>query len=268
MHFINDPNFQHPFFKDLVRIDYPQGAPEQLINDFGYSYLMLRYGEFNAKDHHLAEIVIPEVFVKPTGDYFFVTAHPGSAWISFELPPTFFHKVTRYKTSDCRNQLIDLSEIVDEGAIRELYTQLKGADQVDKITRITDEVLSGYYAEWSRSVRSDEVVDFIFKENGLLSKNKLQETFAYSEKTLERMFSEEVGVPPSRFIRLVRFNFIIREIEQQKKPLSELINRYNYYDHSHFERDFKKFLGQSLKSYKNAFNPLLTEALARTYVKQ
>jgi len=66
----------------------------------------------------------------------------------------------------------------------------------------------------------------------------------------------------------VRFNFIIRELEQQNySSLDELISKYNYYDHSHFVKDFKKFLGQSIHIYKNDFNPLLSSALSREYNK-
>jgi AraC-like DNA-binding protein len=82
------------------------------------------------------------------------------------------------------------------------------------------------------------------------------------------MFNKEVGASPYQFICLVRFNFIIRELTENKhNSLEELIQKYNYYDHSHFEKDFKKFLGQSIASYKNDFNPLLSSALAREYNK-
>lgn len=116
-------------------------------------------------------------------------------------------------------------------------------------------------------MKCDEIVSYIFEKNGLLSKDELINKFPYSECTLERTFNEEVGTSPSQFIRLIRFNFIILEIGQGAESISELRNIYNYYDQLHFERVFKKFLGQSIKSYKNDLNPMLTEALAREYVK-
>lgn len=267
MEFIHKVKFQHSFFKDVVRIDYTQGSPEKIINDFGYSYLMLVYGDFTAKDPNGEEIYIPEVFVKPTGDYFLVSAKPGGIWITFEMPPTFFHKVTGFKTCDCKNYLQDLTGIISGGIATNLYEDLKDKRTIDGIVSTADNHLASYYSQWSREVKCDEIVKFIFQRNGLLSKDELIDFFPYSERTLERMFNEEVGAPPSRFIRLVRFNFIIREIEQDNGPISKLINQYNYYDQSHFERDFNIFLGQSIKSYKNDFNPMLTEALAREYVK-
>ncbi|MEO1254491.1 MAG: AraC family transcriptional regulator, partial [Bacteroidota bacterium] len=267
MEFIHNPEFQHPFFKDVVRIDYHQGSPQKIINDFGYSYLMMIYGDFYAIDPKEGSIHVPRIFVKPTGDYFRVTSPVKGIWITFEMPPTFFHKVTGLKTREYRNVLKDLNEIITDGLPMKLYNELENKKAIEDIVSITDHYLSPYYSHWSREVKCDEIVAYIFEKNGLLSKDELIDKFPYSERTLERMFNEEVGTSPSRFIRLIRFNFIVREIEQGSGPISELINRYNYYDQSHFERDFKKFLGQSIKSYKNDMNPMLTEALAREYVK-
>jgi AraC-like DNA-binding protein len=103
----------------------------------------------------------------------------------------------------------------------------------------------------------------------MLSVNELTEVFPYSERSLNRIFNKEVGASPYRFICLVRFNYIIRELEKSEHiSLTSLIEQYNYFDQSHFEKDFQKFLGQSIKEYKNDNNPLLTNGLSRTYVKK
>ena len=66
----------------------------------------------------------------------------------------------------------------------------------------------------------------------------------------------------------MRFNYIIRELQKNEhESLTLLIEQYNYYDQSHFEKDFQKFLGQSIKEYKNDNNPLLTNGLSRAYLK-
>jgi AraC-like DNA-binding protein len=112
------------------------------------------------------------------------------------------------------------------------------------------------------------IVDYIYRQKGILPVSMLSEKFPYGERSIERMFNTEVGSTPYRFICLIRFNFIIRELEKQNYiSMEELIERYNYYDLSHFEKDFKKFLGQSINSYKNDFNPLLSQALQREYSK-
>ncbi len=268
MNFIHQPDFSHPFFKDAIRIDYPEGAPERLINDFGYSYLMFRVGDFLAFDSKKKKVPIPKAFLKPTGDYFFVTAPKQGVWISVEMPTTRFHSITQLNVSESINQLFDLSDFMLPEKVGILYSQIVAGKTIAEITEILDRNLAEYFEVWSQPVEADQIVNQIYESNGLLSFQDLLEKYPYSQRTLERLFKKQVGVSPQRFLRLVRFNFIVREIETQKKPITDLIEKYNYYDRSHFEKDFQKFLGQSLKSYKNAFNPLLTQALARSYAKK
>lgn len=266
MQFIHQENFTDPFFKDIIRIDYDFITKNQLISDFGYSYLMLKYGKMNTWDHQRNSIHIPDVFIKTTGDFFYVDAYPGSSWITFELPATFFHKVTNLNASKYINKLLDLKEFIEPEVVDKLYKQLADSHEIGEILTITHKMLSSKYDGWSEILRADKVLDYIYEMNGLITNQELIDQFPYSQRTMERFFQECVGISPYRYIRLIRFNFIIREIEKGESLLPDLIQKYNYYDQSHFEKDFKKFLGQSIATYKNEFNPLLTQALARNYI--
>lgn len=269
MIFINDTNFKHSFYKDATRIDYTKKMPPLLINDYGYTYIMLRYGRFDAYDKKGRLIEVPPVFIKGTGDYFSVTAYEDSSWLSFELPNHILHNVTKIHSTKNRNKLIDLSLYVSEETLDLLYASLRDVKDPNKMARVADEHLSDYYKEWSKETPSVKIVNYILNKKGMLTLKELTESFPYSERGLERMFSKEVGASPYRFICLVRFNYVIRELQlPDHKPLADLITEYDYFDKSHFEKDFKKFLGQSLSAYKNEYNPLLTKGLSREYLKK
>lgn len=268
MKFINDLNFEHSFIKDIVRIDYTADMPMQCINDYGYSYIMFRFGDFDAYDYRNNPIEIPKIFVKGTGDFFNVKAYKNSTWLSVELPNHSLHNITKLIAKKCRNKLIDLYDYVDASILDKLYYEIYENNTVASITQTLDEHLLKFYSNWNYDLDSTLIVNYIYRCKGLLSVSELSEKFPYGERSIERMFNREVGSSPYRFICLVRFNFIIRELEKQDyKSLEDLIKKYNYYDHSHFEKDFKKFLGQSINTYKNDFNPLLSSALKREYSK-
>lgn len=268
MQFINNPNFNHSFFKDVTRINYLEDAKPQLISDYGYTYIMIRYDKIEAFNYKNQQVNIPEVFIKGTGDFFNVKAYKDSSWLSFELPNHILHNVTKIHSSKNRNTFIDLSLYVDEDIIDLLYKSLKKVQNISEITKIADKHLRSFYKDWSVLLPSVEIVQYIFSKKGMLSVKELTEIFPYSERSLERMFHKEVGATPYRFICLVRFNHIIRELKKKvHEPLLELIEQYNYFDQSHFEKDFKKFLGQSIKEYKNDDNSLLTNGLSRAYIK-
>lgn len=266
MNFIHDPQFKHHFFKDFVRIDYPDGAPTQLINDFGYSYIMFCYGPWQAVIKDGTSIPVPLALIKPTGDYFRVTAPKEGVWLTFEMPTTYFHAITGLETSQNTNNLVDLKTVLPSDLVDQLTNSLADVKQIGEMANIMDNSLQGYYDKWSESTAAQEIISFIYKQDGLLNLEDLLDAFPQSKRTMERVFSTWVGVPPYRFIKLVRFNFVIREFMENKKPLPQLISDYNYYDHSHFEKDFKKFMGQSIRQYNNIFNPLLTESLSRAYI--
>lgn len=268
MDFINTPNLEHSFYKDVTRINYPEDVSSQLISDYGYTYIMLRYGAIEAFNYKGKKVDIPEVFIKGTGDFFTVKAYKNSSWISFELPNHILHNVTKIHSKKNRNTFIDLSLYVEEDIVKSLYESLRNENEISKITKIADAHLRNYYKDWSVMQPSVEIVQYIFNKKGMLPVKELSEVFPYSERSLERMFHKEVGASPYRFICLVRFNYIIRELEKNKyESLTQLVEQYDYYDQSHFEKDFQKFLGQSIKSYKSDNNPLLTNGLARRYIK-
>jgi AraC-like DNA-binding protein len=269
MEFINDTKFDHSFFKDIIRINYQVDMPFQSINDYGYSYIMFTYGRFEAYNHKNQLIHVPKVFVKGTGDFFNVKAYKDSVWISVELPNHTLHNITNLIAKKCRNQLIDLYDYVDKAILDQLYYQLFEANTIQEITTILDNNLYNYYSKWNTDLDSTPIVNHIFNSKGLFSVSELSNRFPFGERTIERMFNKEVGASPYRFICLVRFNYVIRELEKgDYGTLEQLIDDYNYYDHSHFKKDFKKFLGQSINKYKNDFNPLLSSALAREFNKQ
>ncbi|MGY5352210.1 helix-turn-helix domain-containing protein [Wenyingzhuangia sp. IMCC45533] len=266
MEFINNKNFKHTFYKDATRINYTENMLPNLINDYGYSYLMLRYGRIDACNFKNKTVTVPKVFVKGTGDYFTVTAFKDSSWLSFELPNHILHNITKIHAVKNRNKLISLCNYVEEDIVKALYNELADIHHIEEMTKVVDYYLGSYYQQWSEILPSTEIVNYIVKKKGKLTVDSLREKFPYSQKTIERMFSKEVGASPYRFICLVRFNYVIRELQKSNHlPVQELIYDYNYFDHSHFEKDFKKFLGQSIKAYKNIYNPLLTNGLDRIY---
>lgn len=242
--------------------------PLQCINDYGYSYIMFRFGAFEAYDYKDNPIKIPKVFVKGTGDFFNVKAYKNSTWISLELPNHSFHNITRLFAKHFRNKLIDLYDFVDACILDRLYYEIYENTTIASITQTLDKYLNKFYNEWDDELDSTVIVNYIHNRKGLLSVLELSEKFPFGERSIERMFNREVGSSPYRFICLVRFNFILRELEKQDyNGLEDLIKKYNYFDQSHFQKDLKKFLGQSIKIYKNDFNPLLSSVLRREYSK-
>ena len=92
----------------------------------------------------------------------------------------------------------------------------------------------------------DSAINMINETYGCCSIALLIKNLGISERYFQKMFKKIVGITPTIYKRIVRFNFMFAEIEPEApidcKALSAL---YNYYDFPHFSKDFKKYCGTS-----------------------
>ena len=107
----------------------------------------------------------------------------------------------------------------------------------------------------------DKAIHIIRKKDGLLTINELLDDILISQKSLELQFKKIVGITPGKYIRKYRFIKLMRKFESQEIELKDLIYMYNYYDQSHFSKDFKLFMKESPTSYFKKEYPLIKEYL-------
>ncbi|MDX1939065.1 MAG: AraC family transcriptional regulator [Saprospiraceae bacterium] len=75
----------------------------------------------------------------------------------------------------------------------------------------------------------------------------------YSHKHFLALFSKYVGLTPKQFLRLMRFQSIIYNLEQMNEiEWSRVAYESGYYDQAHFINDFRAFSGFSPLEYMNA----------------
>lgn len=69
-----------------------------------------------------------------------------------------------------------------------------------------------------------------------------------SERQLERLFLERVGLSPKRYARIQRFRSVLHHLEDPAEPgrprLADVAALFGYADQSHLHRDFKEFAHQ------------------------
>lgn len=94
------------------------------------------------------------------------------------------------------------------------------------------------------------VIEYIFRQNGVVRVKHLMDKFHISRRWLEKQFAEQVGISPKEFARITRFNALLTRVEMTPSvPWSEMIDKFGYYDQSHLNRDFQEFTGQSPTQY-------------------
>lgn len=65
-----------------------------------------------------------------------------------------------------------------------------------------------------------------------------------SQKKFIRLFAQQVGMTPKLYLRVARFQRVVERITHAPQvDWGDVVERHNYFDQSHFIRDFKQFTG-------------------------
>ena len=98
--------------------------------------------------------------------------------------------------------------------------------------------------------RINHVVELIKKTHGTINVSLLASKACLSRKQFERIFSQQIGISPKQYMKIIRFQYAIFQ-KQQNNDLSmtELIYESGYFDQPHFINDFKSFCGLTPKQY-------------------
>ncbi|MES1250125.1 MAG: helix-turn-helix transcriptional regulator, partial [Chitinophaga rupis] len=89
----------------------------------------------------------------------------------------------------------------------------------------------------------------VYLSRGQITVEELAESCHVSKRTLERIFKENVGIPPKEFIRVVRFQEVLTRLRQagsrstSEESLLRVAFELGYYDHAHLTNEFSKYAG-------------------------
>jgi AraC-like DNA-binding protein len=80
--------------------------------------------------------------------------------------------------------------------------------------------------------------------------DQLSDQIGYSQKHFISLFKDQVGVPPKQYMKIMRFQKAILEIEKDTSThWSEIAVRNGFYDQSHFIHEFRAFSGFTPSEY-------------------
>lgn len=99
----------------------------------------------------------------------------------------------------------------------------------------------------------------IVQNMGSLSVKELSDTVYYSQRHLNRLFSQCIGMNTKTFSRLVRINSAIRLLHNPQNSITNACNLSGFYDLPHFIHDFKSVCGISPQEYRREMSDFYSE---------
>ncbi|AJA70119.1 AraC family transcriptional regulator [Myroides odoratimimus] len=189
--------------------------------------------------------VAPQLYVYGQFSQFTDQSVEGSfRIIGAYLEPTALKALFKYDAIEFSNKNIALEDIVPNT----LLEQLVHTDTIEEKIGL----LSSFLLEQIQYNRfENKKIDYI---SLLLQKGKslkeIQDEINISEKTLERLVKQYIGMSPKLFSRIMRFQSSLDLLRESKfKNLTTLSYQSDYYDQSHYIREFKEFTGVSPKEF-------------------
>jgi len=148
------------------------------------------------------------------------------------------------------NYVVD-AELVLKNDILNLRDEIQNAISVsDKFNILENNLLRHYIDDLKINPFVEFVIDKITSSPKLCSIKEIADKVGYSQKHLINIFKANVGVTPKEFLKVIRFQKAIVDIENQRKiDWITVANDCGFYDQSHFIADFKSFSGLTPVDY-------------------
>lgn len=259
-------NRKRPYILQVSKATYHDYSPLSTFSNLGVTYLVFVYGNIQYFDNHGVEQKLPKIYLKGAGDYCSLKGYENSYSIAFMLSTQAIFNATEKSASLFRNKLINVSRIINQDTLDLLYDQIGKSESLEEMEDIVYKYLSDDLRKWNFPSKTTPISNFILESKGHLDKKDLATKFDISDRTLERLFEKEIGTSPHNYIRLVKFNNLMKELQNPQNDLLNLMEKYGYYDRSHFEKEINIFLGMSYSDYlkegKSLYEPVLSSAIS------
>ena len=171
--------------------------------------------------------------------------------ISVRFQPWGAHHFFEPPVSELSDQVVPAEDVWGD-AVGELEDRLASAMDVRARTSLVEQFLISRLARHQgRDVEG--LVREVWKRKGDVRVGKLSRELGLTERTLERVFQDALGMPPKRYSRLTRFLHACSVLRKGRwSSLSEVGQACNYYDQAHFIDEFRTFAGMTPRQFVHA----------------
>lgn len=215
--------------------------------------LMFHYGKpFHVRENDSLVSEQPRSFLSGiSSSYADVTTTGDTGVIAVTFYPYGACNFFRFPLQEVENTNVSLTDIFS-GQFR--YTEEKIGNVATLKEKI--DVVEQFLLQCLTPVPNHDIsflkysVSVIDQHRGLITPAELSESLYVSSKSLERKFSLLLGKTPKQFLKIVRFQGIIRSLSRNSDVLlTELAYRNGYFDQAHFIKDFKALSGYTPREF-------------------
>ena len=134
---------------------------------------------------------------------------------------------------------------------KEIEMQLFDITDMDRFIKIAEKVLLKQLNEEHKNNYVMEAVAKLLEHRGCVRAESLAKELHISNRQLERLFREYIGVSPKSMASMVRYQYLWNEVLFIPKfDVQDAVLRYGYTDQAHLLHEFKKFHSMNITEAK------------------
>jgi AraC-like DNA-binding protein len=151
------------------------------------------------------------------------------------------------------NQQIDIALLLKSQGAELADRIFESGSFEQRVNIVTGFFESFIYKRSARFARLEKLIFSLYQSAGFPSINELVNQSNLSQRQFERHFRDLTGFPAKTFLKIARFEKLVRTISCSKanspQTLTAIALELGYYDQAHLNRQFKEFTGMSPSHY-------------------
>lgn len=244
-----------------------EGEITERVIPTGNIELMFHYGQpFCSRSGPGQTCIQPHSFISGiSSSYSDVTTNGDSGVIAVTFFPFGACNFFPFPLLEIEDSLVSLRDIYN-AEFREIEERINIAPSVEARVKIIEDFLFKQLCPLSSTDFSflNHTVLLISKHKGTITASGLSRDLLVSPRSLERKFAAFLGKSPKQFLKIVRFQEIIKTMSLRKEIfLTELAFEQGYFDQAHFIKDFKSMSGYTPGEFM-AFGPCRSDYSGQT----
>lgn len=174
----------------------------------------------------------------------------GVRFLAGELPA-----IVNASMKDFVQHEINLEDVIrDKDFLKRMEEAYDKGQWMEGFLKLYKEAFDKQYSSPEKG-NTKQLVEYmknqIIAANGDVTVNELADKTGYTQRYLNKVFNQNMGINPKTFGMIMKFQKAIQKINQEDDSMLTSIGAdAGYYDQSHFIKDFKRYAALTPKEYR------------------
>lgn len=210
----------------------------------------------NSNDSKIDGVVIPEIFVfGQITTSIDIQLSGNTKILAIIFQPNGLHRLTNLSANRIKDAIVDAEHVFGK-EIKTIRDAVIGIGSKDLIVKRLNKYFQSLIVDPlpKSSTITTHITDKIIRNRGIISIQNIKDEFLLHERKLQRLFANQIGISPKKFIQIVKLHSFIGHLHTNliSKKITSSVFEAGYYDQSHLIKEFKNITRMTPMEYIRA----------------